>query len=367
MPRFTYPIAIDMAHQNIYAAQLLENRQGLAVRGLAHRHIEEETGEESAAGDVLVSAFKEIRRNRRFSGRRVVMHLPPDSIFRFPIHFQIGEAETLEETILRESEGHLPFPMEEAIIDYPSLVSPASSGDNQHKAMVIAVHRDRINQYQNLLRQAGLTLEAVDFGLSSLIRLHQVLCQTSQNPILLCNIGEKESLLAAITENSILAQRNISWGVQVLLKKIQASFELNKEPRKAENLLSQYGLLYADNKSTKKENDPAQDGTAEEICRAVYQIVSPHLEELIHEFHKIISYVRSQERNAPLDGIYLYGQASLIHNLDSYLERRFNIPIHLINPMSKMGLSDNHILPEPSQGALFTLALGLAMRRLSWL
>ena len=33
----TYPIGIDIGKNNIYAAQLKENRKGLVVRGLVHR------------------------------------------------------------------------------------------------------------------------------------------------------------------------------------------------------------------------------------------------------------------------------------------------------------------------------------------
>lgn len=38
--KYTYPITIDMGEQSIYAAQLKETRQALAVRGLVHRELD---------------------------------------------------------------------------------------------------------------------------------------------------------------------------------------------------------------------------------------------------------------------------------------------------------------------------------------
>lgn len=362
-----YPIAIDMADQGILAAQFVEGRQGVAVRELFCRRIENGNGESPDTADERVSIFKEIRKNKRFAGRRVVMHLPPQSIFRFPIRFQLNGGETVEEAILRESKGYLPFPMEEAIIDYPSLVSPSPGEEGPFRAMIIAVQRDEIVKYTSLLKQAGLVVEAVDFCLSSLIRLHNVLDRVPQDPILMCNIGETESMLAAVTDKSILAQRYVPWGTRALLDKLRAGFGLKDEARKAEALLTRYGLLYEDRETWKQEVDAAKEATAESVSRAIYQIVSPHIEELVYEIHKLVSYVRSEEQSVSFEGIYLYGEATVIRHLDSCLERRLSIPTRVMDPMSTMDLSDESILPDRSRGAPFGLALGLAMRRLTWL
>jgi type IV pilus assembly protein PilM len=357
------PIGIDMGHQNIYAAQLRPARQGFHVRGLFHRRIEEaEEGADPKA--VILSAFKEIKKDKRFTGKRVVIHLPPQSVFRFPIRFQMTGEESMEEAILRESRGYLPFPLEEAVLDYPSLVPPKPGDGSPYRAMIVAVRRDEIQQYVGLLKQAGLVLEAVDFSLSSLIRLHTCFVQTDQNPVLLCHIGDTRSMLAVVTADSMLAQRYVSWGIGTLIQKLLAAFNLGETESKAETLLKEYGLLFEDRQGEKKSSGDPLDAEGEEVSRAIYQILSPHVEELIHELHKTIGYVRSEGWNAPAEGLYLYGYATYVRYLDHYLERRLNIPTRLMNPVSKMLFADESILPDKTDGAPFGLALGLAMRRL---
>ena len=54
-------------------------------------------------------------------------------------------------------------------------------------------------------------------------------------------------------------------------------------------------------------------------------------------------------------------------SLDGYLENRLNIPTRAINPMHEVPLSESSILPDISSGAPFALALGLAMRKVTWL
>jgi Tfp pilus assembly PilM family ATPase len=224
-----------------------------------------------------------------------------------------------------------------------------------------------MKQYLLMLKQAGLIVEAVDFGVSSLIRLHNHLYDAIHNPIILCNIGQTQSLLSIVTKDSILAQHNVAWGIQILLRRILTNLELSNEKDKAKILLIKYGLVHEDRESCNNGPDVTEDITTDNIRRAIYQIIASYMEELTHELHKIVGYVRSEERNVVFEGIYMYGQAPFIRCLDHYLERRLNSPTTLINPMTKVALSDNSTLPDISEGAPFALALGLAMRKVPWL
>jgi type IV pilus assembly protein PilM len=353
--RSTYPIGIDLSDQSIYAVQLKETRQGLAVRGLAHREFE--LGDEGIfdTGDALISEIEEALNNRAFRGKRVVVHFPPENIISFPISFQVGEAETLEEAILREAEQHLPFPIAEAIIDYASIVSLPSGGANRYKASITTAHRDQMKKYLLMLKEAGLTVEAVEGGISCLIRLHRYLYEFDSNPIVLCNIGYTGSILSVVTGDGILVQRSLPWGIQILLRKVQENLEISRD--RAKTIVKQYGILC---------NDGINLGDS--MSRAINQMATTYLEELIHEFHNIIGYVISEEQDVVLERIYIYGQGSLIRYMDRYLEREVNIPTTLIiNPMTKVELPEDNILSDVSEGASFALALGLAMRKVTWL
>ena len=117
-----YPIAIDIADQNIYAAQFQETRQGIAVRELFYRKLDNGQTDSTEPDDALVPVLKEIAKNKRFRGKSVAIHLPAQHVYSFPITFEIGAEETLEDAIVRECRRHLSFPLEEAVVDYPSIV-----------------------------------------------------------------------------------------------------------------------------------------------------------------------------------------------------------------------------------------------------
>jgi type IV pilus assembly protein PilM len=362
-----YPIGIDIDDQNVYAVQLKQLRTDFAVRGLVYREFDGETARDIEASDGLLSFLKEIRRDKQFVGKRVVAHLSSQNVFSFPIRFQLGEEETLEDAILRQSKEHLPFPIEQGIIDYSSITALPSSESDEHTATIIAVRRDVIEKYLHIFKRAGLIVETIDCGISSLIRLHSYLFDLGRNPIILCNIGYNQSMLSAVTADCILAQRNIPWGARILLGRIRAKLELSNDEHTAKMLLKKYGLMYEDHESSSTDMDSDRNTMTNTYSRTVYQIVTPHIEEWLNEIRKITSYLKSKDPDQRFEGIYIYGYAPFIANLDRYLEKRLEITTRLVNPMAEVALTNDNILPDVSEGAPFGLALGLGMQKVSWL
>lgn len=367
---YKFPIGIDIADNHIYAVQFKQTRQGLTVRGMVHREFDQGSKEFFEASDVFISVLKEIVKNKRFHGKRVVIKFPSKYVFSFPISFEVTSERTLEDAILQEAKNYLSFPIEEAVIDYPSIQSLSSDDPNKYKAIVIAVQRDQMEQYLSILKQAGMIVEAIDFALSSLIRIHNYLYSIDNKPIILCNIGQNQSLLSTITKDSIYAHRNVGWGIQTLVNKIRTNLEITGDDNQVKTMLKKYGLFYEDyinHIADKADENIDDDNMSMATYRAIYQILSPHIDELIYEFHQIIGYVRSDQQIAAFEGVYIYGEAPFIRFMDHYLENRLNIPTHIINPMTKVALTDKRILTELTEGAPFALAMGLAMRRVKWL
>ena len=362
-----YPIGIDIGKNNIYAAQFKENRQGLVIRGLVHRQYQSENGGILEARDVLIPLLRDVVKDKRLKGKRVVVHFPSEYILSFPISFQLGKDETVEAAIMRNSKQYLTFPLEEAIIDYPSLTFVSGDEGNNYRASVVAARKDQMSNYLSILKTAGLTAEVVDFGVSSLLRFHNYPQQTIQDSIILCNIGYSQSLLSVVTKDSILVQRSVARGIRTVLKNLQANLELSADSDKAKVLLKKYGLFYEDCLDCLAPEDQTPPEEMRDMYRAIYQIINPHIEELVHEFHRVIGYARSERQDAVLEGIYIYGPGTFIRHLDRYLEKRLNIPASLIDPLKKVGLSKDASLADLSEAGPFGLALGLAMRKVTWL
>jgi Tfp pilus assembly PilM family ATPase len=303
-------------------------------------------------------------KDRTFSGRRVVLSVPSRMLSIFPVHFQVGEGASLEEAILTESEKALTFPLGEAIVDYPSLVSGVDGNPKSYKALVVAIRREDLKRYLALAGQAGLRVEALDFSGSALLRLHGYLYGSGRNQAILGHIGDFNSLLVVATQESITAHRDLLWGSDVLLKEFLATLDVSNDRDQARAMLKRYGLSFDDREETRADEKQNPETIGAE--RTVYQIITPHIDEFLLEVDKAVGYVRVEERYPEFEGIYLYDHASLVPALDKYVERRLNIRTEVVNPLEKIPLSNECLPSSAPEDATFALALGLAMRRVTW-
>ena len=366
----TYPIGIDIDDRHVYAAQFQQTRQGLAVRDLFYRILTEQQVESSEWEDALVSALKAVSKNKRFRGKRAAIHLPARHVNCFPISFGIAAGEAIDVAMARECRKHLSFPLENAVIDYSSLIEVSSGGKRRFKAFIVAAHRDQIDRHVRLLKRAGLSAETIDFDLSSLLRLHHYLYSQSDEPVVLCNIGQRQTLIAIVTKDNILAQRNTTWGIQGLLNRVETNLELPSGDDQSVELLATYGLKYDEhiqppNGSADSKNGTPNDGIA--IYRTLFQILPPYVDVLVHELYQIFGYARSKQSGIRFEKIFMYGQANSVGALDRYLEAHLGIPTESINPISKLNMADGCRFPDTAGGASFALALGLALRKVTWL
>ena len=68
-----------------------------------------------------------------------------------------------------------------------------------------------------------------------------------------------------------------------------------------------------------------------------------------------------------MDGLFLYGHGARVNGLAEYIARELNVEARSMNPLEKVGLQNDGVLPSLADGATYTLAMGLAMRRVRWL
>ncbi len=365
-----YPIGIDITDHMIYAAQFHDSTQGPVVGHLANHCLDAGLAGDNLPGEDVISSLKSIAKTRRFKGKVVNVHLPEKHLNCFMIDFDLGADETLETAIARECRRSLSFPLEEAVVDYASLIE-SKTRKRRYKAAIVAARKEIIDIYLSMTRRAGLSVAIIDLHLASLLRLHRYLFVLEDSPVILCNVDDKNSLLSVVAKDRILAQRAVPWGMQPIIETLVSSLELGDDDGQAAGMLARYGLLHENLSGATgkppavvKGRDPDSDMA---ICRTLFQLLTPYVEELIHELYQITGYVRSEIDAGGFGGIAMYGRASVINNLDQYIENRLNITTKVINPMEKLVWHDDTGDMDSGSGAPFAPALGLALRKVSWL
>ena len=355
----TYPIGIAIGDRSVTAVQLKQDGRRPAVRAAVRHTIQGDPSEKKAR---LRAALRAIRRDRRFRGRKAVLHLPADVTTGFAVNLALDKDEPLEAAIVRESRRHLSFGIEEAVIDYPSMAQVPGDPPGRYRGFVVAARKDDVRAFMGLSAGAGLRVEAIDVEVASLMRLHEAVIGAGGGHALVGHVGRTRTLLIVSDDGGVRAQRRLAWGLEPLLDKIAKGFELQHGPQQTESLLRTCGLSFENDQAPEAENP----SVPLDIRRALYRILAPAADELVYELHKMIAYLRAENRIPEIDGIYLYGGASLVLNLDAYLTSRLGVAARLVNPLSA-GAIGGGVIADEGWSASYAMALGLAMRTVPWL
>jgi type IV pilus assembly protein PilM len=358
-----YPIAFDIGFHDIYALQLEKHGGRFRIQEMFHQRLERELTDIKQSSPDLLNALKIIKKQGRFKGNRAVIHIPAHKVFSFPIEFILKSDETMEEAILREVEQNLPYPIEEAVIDYPSMTR--STKKKPQKVIIVSVHRNDIEEILAVFKKAGFQADALDFRPISSIRLHQYIADISDDPSVICYVGREASSVQIFNNDRILAMNKFPWGLNRLIHKLNTNLGFEETTANGLELLTQHGIS-ASGKSTSgiRSADDIQDANTGPI---VARIITPAIEELVFEFHKILGYIRNKEGIHRIKDISFYGAAPMILGLDDYIQNRMNIPAKTINILDQIDIKPHLLAAGFDDITPFAAALGLAMREIPWL
>ncbi|MBI9089375.1 MAG: pilus assembly protein PilM [Desulfobacterium sp.] len=328
------PIAFDIRRSWVDVVQIRKGRTGIFIHHMARHPVDPGSTTRERPFHHLTPLLKAILKERRFRGRQAMVHMPGDQVLSFPVAFQVNRGESLEHALVKEAGKHLPYPLEEAVIDYPCLVSDPPG--NGHRATVVAARQKEILELFQIFKGCGFLSTAVDFAPLSLIRLHHFLFPATTGPAIVCHIGQGDSSIQVVSQDRILALRRFTWGLRHLVTKLNTSLAFTGEGQKALNLIKEHGLAHY---QVEEEGFPSPPRGAEDMKtdRIVARMIAPGIEELVHEFHKIIGYTRNQEQIHAFETIYFYGHASQILGLAAYIKKRLNIKGTLVHPEDKIG------------------------------
>ena len=282
---------------------------------------------------------------------------------------QMPEKE-LSERITEEAEQHIPFAINEVALDFqilgpdsdnfshkkldnqidPDEEKPADeteySGEPMLEALIVAVHREIINERRNVLLQAGLKPAIIDLDVFALMNAASLTNDLSaMGSIALIDLGDSFTNVNILKNGSIGYTKDIPVGCGFCSNTLMPEY---KGPFK---------------QTHKIKGDHLPEGVNKE--EALLLIVKGY-ENILEEIIKSFEYF-STISNSKVERIFLSGGGSLIHGIDDFIGNFLKIPVEMLNPMQGVKINPKIFDEEmiKALAGLSTVAIGLATRRLA--
>ncbi len=252
------------------------------------------------------------------------------------------EAE-LSMSVKYEAEQFIPFDLNAVALDF-HIIGQKSEADNKMDVLLVAVKMDLINDYVEVVRQAGLETAVVDvvqFALNNAYELNYDI--TKNRNIALVNIGASSTIVNISQKGIPLFFRESDMGSNYHTEVLENTFNLIRED--AERL---------------KKGIPIEGVSQEEA----YTAINKASDEIYAEVYRSLEIFRSNVYDEEVNKIILSGGAALIKDFALLMSQRIDIEVEIADPFRKIIIPDRM---NPSYireiAPIASVAVGLALRR----
>jgi type IV pilus assembly protein PilM len=339
-------VGLDIGSSAVKMAELKDRKGSYQLQKVAIEALSPEAIVDGSIMDssLVVDAIHRLNDQAKIKNPNFATSLSGHSVIIKKIQVPAMSQEELAESIQWEAEQYIPFDINDVRLDYVVL-QDASPGEGQMDVLLVAVKRDKVNDYMSVISQAGRTPALVDVDAFAVQNCYEVNYDLDPLKVVaLVNMG------AAVTNINILARgqsvfwRDISFGGNQFTEALQREYNLSFD--QAEAL---------------KRGQPVDRYSGAE-ARPVLDGVSG---EMASEIQKTFDFFAATSAEGPVDEIVVSGGCALTPNLLQILRERFGVPVELMDPFRRVQVRESDFDAEWLRGVapMLSVTVGLAIRK----
>lgn len=322
-------IGLDIGSSNLKLIKIKNKEQAFSISAF---------GIEKNYSDSL-KAIKDLVQRTNTLGRAVNVSLSGPGVVTRYIPFPKMQPEEFHNALKFEAEKHIPFPINEVILD-GFILKDLEEG--KMLVLIVAAKKDFAQKRIDLVKNAGLEINLIDINCLALVNSFNnasiLKKEGGVKAVALLDIGATVTNLDILENDIPRFSRDINLGGLDLTKKISEKLSLS--------------LIDAENLKCNPQSRLEEINT---ICESV-------LNNLVTELRLSFDYYESQCASS-IEKVYLSGGGSLFSGLDNFLNHMLGIEILRWDPLVNIKIEpgvDEKLLKENSN--LLNIAMGLGLR-----
>lgn len=346
-------IGLDIGSRVIKAIQLKESGTGYQLERFGTVSIQPELIVDGSILDSprVVAAIKELLSNAKIKTKDTVLSVSGhSSVIIKRISLPEMTEEELSESIKFEAEQYVPFDIEDVNIDFQILGS--NEEDGQMDVVIVAVKKDKIEEYVSTVKEAGLRPVIVDVDAFALENMYEINYEIeADRKVALVNIGSNTINMNIIKGGISLFTRDSALGSSVHTEALQRDFALSYED--AENLKK------GEEVNVKSRNKPLSIKDPQ-----VSKTLAGASDEIIGEISRSLDYFRNATAQEDVDEMIISGGCVNVKDFRPLLSERLGIEVSVAEPFKNISIPKNfnrEYLQEIEP--LLAVTIGLALRR----
>jgi len=341
-------VGLDVGSSTIKAVELTARGKSgsfeLAKLGVAQVPAESIVQGAFLNASAITDAIREAVEAGKIKTKNVAVAVAGHSVIVKKVSLPSMTREELDEQIRWEAEQYIPFDVNEVNLDFQILEGGGEEG--QMEVLLVAAKKDLIDDYVQVITEAGLTPVAIDVAAFAVENAFESNYDFSPSEtVALVNIGAQVVNINILSGGVPCFTRDITTAGNQFTEEIQKALSVSFDEAERVKL----GGRGAD----------SQDVVPQEVEQAIQAVT----ETVIGEISRSLDFFSATSADSRIEKVYLSGGACRVSGFLDAFRDRTGLPAELLNPLSRM-LPSNRFDPEyledlaPSLG----VGVGLALR-----
>jgi type IV pilus assembly protein PilM len=238
-------VGLDVGSSSIKAVELRRTRTGIEVAHLGLEPIAPDIVVDSMIVDsgTVSSAIAKLFADTQIKSKAVATAVSGHSVIVKKISLPSMSDQELAETIQKEAAQHIPFDLADVNLDYQILSDDASSP--QMDVLLVAVKKDKILNYTNVLSMAGKTPAIVDIDALALQNCYEFNYEPAPTQVVaLLNLGASVMNINIVKGTTPLFPRDVSVGGHQYTDSLQKELDLSFDDAESLKLGRKVGTMH---------------------------------------------------------------------------------------------------------------------------
>jgi type IV pilus assembly protein PilM len=354
-------IGIELAPERVNIAQLRKHRQGLKLDSLTSVSVPEgifidgQIADSAAMAELIQQGLAE----SKIKASRVATAVPGrESIVRLiPVPAELDDKELREMVLNHEAGLYLPYPREEADVDYQKLgYKVDEDGIEKVEVLLVATRKDITDSYVSTFEQAGLQVDILEISSFALIRtIREKLRQFGpQEAAVLVDIEFDNTEIAIVVNGVPQFSRTVPIGTYQLQTALSKAMNLpaSRDTELLQGMIIPTTAMEDGGKTGVTGTNPGMASMVRELG------------QLTDEVRRSIDFYLNQAENLEVAEIMLAGSGGGLQQLNEFFTQRLSLPTTQIDPVGALSLEIDEekypLVQRPGLG----IVLGLGMREI---
>jgi type IV pilus assembly protein PilM len=295
----------------------------------------------------IVEGIREAIEKAKIRTKNVAAAVSGHSVIVKKVSLPTMTRDELDEQIRWEAEQYIPFDVNEVNLDFQIL--NGGGGEGQMEVLLVAAKKDLVDDYVQVIREAGLIPAAIDVAAFAVENAFETNYEVRPDEVVaLVNIGAQVVNINIISNGAPAFTRDITTAGNQYTEEIQKALSISFE--EAERI-----------KLGGRRSENSQEVVPQEVEQAMRSVT----ETVIGEISRSLDFFSATSADSRIERIVLCGGGASVAGLQAGFQQRSGGKVEIMDPLARMIPSSRFEADYLDEVApALGVGVGLALRRM---